>query len=83
MLDPAVEAFAGLLFQVANVIGCHNRLDVRGQPASPRMEIQALIDKVDLGALVNKFAQVGPVFQVPCAPVHPMVTLEVPLRSRS
>lgn len=50
--------------------GCHECLDVCGETPRPGREVQAVAGEVHGDALVDKFAEVGPVFEVPGAPVY-------------
>src|SRR5947209_5158228 len=64
LLEPSVETLFGFFPQIADIVGCNHRLNIGGQPAAARTQIQRFVDKVNLRATVNKFAKLRPVLKV-------------------
>src|SRR5947209_14044608 len=64
LLEPSIETFLCFLPKITDVISCDHRLNISREPAAARTQIQRFVDKVNLGATVNEFAQFGPIFEV-------------------
>src|SRR6185369_15860607 len=69
LLETAVETLERLLAQVADEVCRDDCLDIGSQPATSGVKVERLIDEMDGDAGVDKLAEVGPIPQVPRAPV--------------
>jgi hypothetical protein len=72
LLQTSVKSLAGLLTQIADVIGGHDRLNVGRKSATPGLEIQPFGNEVNLNALIRKLADSRPIPEVARSPVQLM-----------
>ena len=70
LLQSAIEAFSCFFPQIANVVGCHDCLNVGRESSSARVQVEAFIGKMHFDADIDQICNIRPVLQISRTPVN-------------